>query len=213
MLPRGEGIMTATKSSIEWAEDQATSLISALGNRWLHTKGVVERARHVGKVFNDADRSLLIEAAYLHDIGYAPSLNKTNFHPLDGATYLQSQGQTRLASLVAYHSGAQFEARLRDLANKLYKFQPEHSAIADALTYCDMTTGPTGLHISFEERLADIFQRYDEAHIINRAFHQAIPSLAQAIMRTRDMTPIGEILGHLRPVWSKSGGQEQSSLN
>src|SRR5712691_9011332 len=160
MLPRGKGTMTTTKSRIEWAKDQAASLISALGNRWLHTKGVVERARHVGKAFNEADRSLLIEAAYLHDIGYAPSLNKTNFHPLDGATYLRSQGQTRLASLVAYHSAAQFEARLRGLASELSKFQPEHSAIADALTYCDMITGPTGLEVPFEERIAAIFQRY-----------------------------------------------------
>jgi HD domain len=179
--------MTTTKSSIEWAEDQAASLLSPLGSRWLHTKGVVERARHVGKAFNEADHSLLIEAAYLHDIGYAPSLHKTNFHPLDGAIYLKSQGQKRLVSLVAYHSGAQFEARLRGLGTELYKFQPETSAIADALTYCDMTTGPTGLHISFEERIADIFRRYGETHLVNQAIHQAIPSLASAISKTQDI--------------------------
>ena len=44
-----------------------------------------------------------------------------------------------------------------------------------------MTTGPTGEHISFEERLAAIFQRYDETHIVHQAIHQAIPSLSQAI--------------------------------
>lgn len=177
--------MITDANIIEWAEDQATLLLLPLGNRWLHTKGVVERAQHVGKAFNKEDRSLLIAAAYLHDTGYAPSLNKTNFHPLDGATYLKSQSQIRLASLVAYHSEAQFEARLRGLATELYKFQPETSVIADALTYCDMTTGPTGLHISFEERIADIFQRYDETHIVNRAIHQAIPSLASAISKTQ----------------------------
>ncbi len=50
-----------------------------------------------------------------------------------------------------------------------------------------MTTGPTGLHISFEERLEDIFQRYDEGHIVNRAIHQAIPSLTHAVKQTQRM--------------------------
>jgi hypothetical protein len=49
-----------------------------------------------------------------------------------------------------------------------------------------MITGPTGLHIPFEERLEDIFQRYDEAHIVNRAIHQAIPSLTRAIKQTQN---------------------------
>jgi hypothetical protein len=86
-----------------------------------------------------------------------------------------------LASLVAYHSEAQYEAQLRGLITELEKIPHEHSAIADALTYCDMTTGPTGLQISFEERLADIFQRYDKTHIVYQAMHEAIPPLADAI--------------------------------
>ena len=49
-----------------------------------------------------------------------------------------------------------------------------------------MITGPTGLHISFEERLKDIFQRYDESHIVNRAIHQAIPSLTRAVKQTQN---------------------------
>jgi hypothetical protein len=31
-----------------------------------------------------ADRPVLIAAAWLHDIGYAPGLPETGFHPLDG---------------------------------------------------------------------------------------------------------------------------------
>jgi hypothetical protein len=48
-----------------------------------------------------------------------------------------------------------------------------------------MITGPTGVHIPFQERLADIFQRYDKTHVVNQAIHQAIPSLAQAIKQTQ----------------------------
>src|SRR5258708_37957327 len=95
---------------VSWATECATSLLSSLGNRWLHVQGVVKRANHVGKVLSEDDRAYLIAAAYLHDIGYAPSLKKTGFHPLDGANYLRSLGHERLASLVAHHSGACFEA-------------------------------------------------------------------------------------------------------
>src|SRR2546421_11909589 len=178
--------MTTDSNVLEWAEEQARSLLSPLGDRWLHTKGVVERAQDIGKAFNEEDRVLLIAAAYLHDIGYAPSLNRTDFHPLDGANYLLAHNQPRLASLVAYHSEAQYEAQLRGLTTELDKIPQEHSAIADALTYCDMTTGPTGSPMSFEERLSDIFQRYDKTHIVNQAMHQALPSLALSIKHTQD---------------------------
>ncbi len=64
---------------LEWAAEQAQSLLSPLDNRWLHTKGVVDRAQDVGKAFNEEDRVLLITAAYLHDIGYSPSLKEPVF--------------------------------------------------------------------------------------------------------------------------------------
>ena len=114
-------------------------------------------------------------------------LSRTDFHPLDGGNYLLSHNQHRLASLVAYHSEAQFEAQLRGLTAELNKIPREHSAIADALTYCDMTTGPTGEHISFEERLANIFQRHNDTDIVNQAMHQAIPSLSRAIKHMQEM--------------------------
>ncbi len=178
--------MTTESSLLLWAGEQARSLLSPLGDRWLHTKGVVERAQEVGQAFNEEDRVLLMAAAYLHDIGYAPSLNRSDFHPLDGAHYLLAHNQPRLASLVAYHSEAQYEAHLRGLTTELEKIPHEHSAIAEALTYCDMTIGPTGSPLSFKERLTNIFQRYDETHIVNQAIHQAFPSLALSIKHTQD---------------------------
>ena len=178
--------MKIDTNMIAWAAKHASALLSPLGDGWLHTRGVVERAQEVGKAFDEEHSSLLIAAAYVHDIGYAPSIEVTGFHPLDGAYYLISHNQTRLASLVAYHSEAQFEAQLRGLATELNNIPREHSALADALTYCDMITGPTGLHISFEERLEDIFKRYNESHMVNRAIHQAIPSLTRAVKQTQN---------------------------
>src|SRR5260221_1150239 len=100
-------------SLVSWAAEQAASLLAPLGDRWLHVQGVVETARWVGEVLDEEDRSYLIAAAYVHDIGYAPSLMKTGFHPLDGARYIRSLGYERLACLVAYHSEARLEAQLR----------------------------------------------------------------------------------------------------
>jgi hypothetical protein len=37
-------------------------------------------------------REVLVAAAWVHDIGYAPELLATGFHPLDGARYLTGLG-------------------------------------------------------------------------------------------------------------------------
>src|SRR5258708_35791998 len=78
---------------IYWATEQAETFLRPLGNRWDHTKGVVRVARQMAKVIDEENRSLLVTAAYLHDIGYAPILRKTGFHPLDGAIYIRSLGE------------------------------------------------------------------------------------------------------------------------
>lgn len=168
---------------LTWASQQAGTYIAPLGNRWLHVQSVVAKAREVSQLFNDEDRCYLIAAAYLHDIAYAPALQLTNFHPIDGAYYLRDQGQGRLASLVAYHSEAQFEAELRGLLEMQQQFKREESSVADALTYCDMMTNGKGERVSFSERLADIYSRYDENTIVSKAVHQAEPFLKLKVER------------------------------
>ena len=160
--------MNIDKYLPERAAEHAAALLSPLGNRWLHVQGVVQRAHSIRTLFKEEDQRYLITAAYLHDIGYAPSLNKTGFHPLDGANYvIQSFRDVRLASLVASHSEVAFEARLRGYAHALHAFPREYSAVADALTFCDMTTSPKGNHISFEERIVEILCRYKEQDIVS----------------------------------------------
>ena len=80
---------------------------------------------------------------------------------------IQSFRDVRLASLVASHSEVAFEARLRGYAHALHAFPREYSAVADALTFCDMTTSPKGNHISFEERIVEILCRYKEQDIVS----------------------------------------------
>jgi HD domain len=169
----------------DWAAEQAASLLAPLNDRWLHVQGVVEQARCVSGILDEENRSYLIAAAYLHDIGYAPPLKKTGFHPLDGARFLRSLGYERLACLVAHHSEAGFEAALRGYTHELDAFPRERSATTDALTYCDVTTGPLGEHMTFKERARDISARYGEADLVTQAFHQATPYLSLAVVRTK----------------------------
>jgi HD domain len=173
------------ESLVSWAAEQAIALLAPLGDRWLHVQGVVKTARWVGEVLDKENRSYLIAAAYLHDIGYTPSLVHTGFHPLDGASYIRSCGYERLACLVAHHSEARFEARLRGLALALDAFPRERSATADALTYCDLTVDPMGKPVSLQERACDIYSRYGETDIVSQAFRQAMPYFSLAIARTR----------------------------
>ena|SRR5579884_866423 len=146
---------------LAWAAVISRELLEPLGARWIHTLGVVERARRVGPtLFPTGEANMLAAAAYLHDIGYSPVLQRTGFHPLDGARFLRSKGHERLARLVARHTGARFEARERGLADELAEFGPERSLVASALTYCDLTTSPHGHQIESVNRLAEITSRY-----------------------------------------------------
>src|SRR5260370_13010687 len=72
-----------------WAEQLARALLQKpLPRRWTHVQGVAIRARSLAPVLG-ADADLLEAAAWLHDIGYAPSLATTGLHQLDGARYLR----------------------------------------------------------------------------------------------------------------------------
>jgi hypothetical protein len=155
-----------------------------MGARWAHTKGVVQRAETVGHILVPDDRPYLIAAAYLHDIGYAPVLVETGFHPIDGARHLRTLGHERLAALVAYHSSAFCEAEARGLVGELGRFVQELSATADALTYCDMTTDPSGARVTYDERIAEICQRYGDDHLVSRSIRAAHSYLSAMVQRT-----------------------------
>lgn len=162
-----------------WALASSERLLSPLGARWSHVQRVGEQARRIAHVIPLADRDLLVAAAHLHDVGYAPELAKTGFHPLDGARWIRDHGPGgRLACLVAHHSCAIYEAQVRGLREILLsEFEAEDSATYDALVFCDMTTGPRGEMLSFDERISDIYQRYGPDHEVSRALDLSRPAL------------------------------------
>jgi hypothetical protein len=167
-----------------WAEEHAATLLADLGMRWQHVRGVARQAELVSQALAPEDRSYLIAAAWLHDLGYAPGLAATAFHPLDGARHLRALGHERIARLVAYHSSARWEAQALGLAGELAAFPREESATADALTYCDMTTSPIGQRVTLADRLAEIKLRYGAEHLVVRCLQDAQGDLTTAIERT-----------------------------
>jgi hypothetical protein len=172
----------------DWAEETARTILqTSLPRRWAHSQGVAAQARTLAPVLGK-HTGLVTAAAWLHDIGYAPDLIDTGFHPLDGARYL---GDTRQASdmlcrLVAHHSCATIEAAEYGLDGQLAReFEPPRRSLADALIYCDMTTGPDGEHLSVEQRLAEIRSRYGPADPVSRALARSAPQLTRAVTRVR----------------------------
>jgi len=168
----------------------AEELLAPLGDRYRHTRQVAARAEDLAPAVPAGDRDLLVVAAWWHDLGYAPGLVQTGFHPIDGARYLAANGHSpRLCALVAHHSAATFEARQRGLTEELAGWPREESALADALWTADMTTGPRGEVLQYHERLAEIFYRYGEDSIVGRAMANARPSIEVAIERTEQRSP------------------------
>ncbi len=141
-----------------------TWLAGDLPRRWRHVQAVARRAAWAADGLSLSGE--LVAAAWLHDIGYAPGLAVTGFHPLDGARFLRRAGAGgQVVSLVAYHSCAQIEAGIRGLAGDLAaEFTPADPVLADVLLWSDMTTGPDGDHVRPADRLAEIRQRYGPGH-------------------------------------------------
>src|SRR5580704_10640342 len=173
-----------------------------LPRRWAHVQGVADTARSLAPILGK-NADLLTAAAILHDIGYAPRLATTGFHPLDGARYLRDveHAQPMLCRLVAHHSCAIIEAGERGLAGQLAReFKPAPHDLADALIYCDMTTGPDGQRISIEQRLADIRVRYGPADPVTRAIARSAPQLEAATRRIARKLPAHTAMPRLATV-------------
>lgn len=159
-----------------------------LARRWTHVQGVAARARQLASTIEPCDRDLLIAAAWLHDIGYSPLVVDTGLHSLDGARYLQRLGYPdRLCSLIAYHSGAHFEATQRGLTAELSTFTAEDSPVADALTAADLTTSPDGQAVAVQVRIDEILARYPSNSPVHRAIissrHHLVDQVSRALRR------------------------------
>ncbi|MFF4448189.1 HD domain-containing protein [Streptomyces sp. NPDC001502] len=170
-----------------WARQVAEKELSdVLPRRWAHSQGAGARAAGLGPALA-GDAALLAAAAVLHDVGYAPRLAGTGFHPLDGARFLRDEhgADERLVRLVANHSFALLEAEERGLREVLEREFPllDEPLLVDALVYCDMMTTPDGEQTTAENRVTEVLGRYGADSLVGRFVRRASPEIFAAVAR------------------------------
>ncbi len=180
-------------TSVGWFEDEAGRLVRPLGRRWLHVRAVAACAEQLSSPLGLAPE-LLTAAAWLHDVGYAAELQDTGFHPVDGARHLRRSGVDELiVSLVAHHSWAVHEARVRGFKEDfLAEFATPPQSYADALCYCDMTNGPGGDPVSAADRLDEIQVRYGAGHTVTRFVELAREDILASVARVEAILKVSE---------------------
>ena len=154
---------------VDWFAD----LLGALDDvRRAHSLAAGERAASAVELLQPDLRSDVVTAATLHDIGYAHPV--MDFHPLDGAQFLQGLGFSPVVChLVAHHSASTFEAEFRGISLVEYRrFDVSRDDMGPAhrlVWWADLTTGPRGQPMTVEERLADIVDRHGQDSVVARS--------------------------------------------
>lgn len=162
---------------MEPAEGVAKRLLS--GARLRHVESVAEQ----GSRLYPGD-GVLLSACWLHDIGYAKTMADTGMHALDGAAWCRANGYIEtVVSLVAWHTGAWYEAQERELLEDLESYPRPDEDRLDALTLCDLTSSPTGDEVDVPNRIAEILSRYAEGDVVHRAVTRSELELMAACRR------------------------------
>jgi hypothetical protein len=153
--------------------------------RWLHVARVAATLRET------ASSEHVVAAGWLHDVGYAPAAARTGLHPLDGAHYLAEHGWSRpIVSLVAYHTGAEYEASERELSTAFEAFERPRQDELDLLSWADLTSGPTGEQVSVEWRLAEILERYSPGDPVHDAVFRSSEYLRTCAARGKQLADV-----------------------
>lgn len=152
-------------SSFGGASFDLDALFRACPTRLAHMRDVSAFARDFGHCFGFSGhaRALLERAALLHDIGYAPALNRFNFHPLDGALFLAERGEHPwVIEGVLRHSLADRRASSLSGVAEEYARRPfvaEAAWLVRAVTIADWRAAGIGGRTSFGQRVRDIVER------------------------------------------------------
>lgn len=171
---------------VDRAQQLSAEHLRNLPTRFEHVQGVAATAANVVSTLDSTNTAEVVAAAWLHDIGYAPQVRRTGFHPLDGAEFVRDAGFPDLVvSLVAHHTGAMMEATERGLSDQLKGIPQPPSDLLDLLTFADMTTGPDGTPVSADDRLREILARYDSLDPVYQAVCRSGPELLATVARVQ----------------------------
>lgn len=158
-------------------------LADVLPRRWSHTIGVAAVAADLADILAPENADTIVAAAWLHDIGYAPCLVDTGFHPLDGAAYLATHVapgaaiSAEVVNLVAHHTGAAVEARERGLNDAMAGYPAPTRDLLAILSCADLCTGPDGASVDPGARIAEVLARYPAGDPVHRAISASGPGL------------------------------------
>jgi hypothetical protein len=109
----------------------------------------------------------VVAAALLHDIGYAPAITRTGFHPLDGALFLAQEGwPDRVVFLVAHHSHSAVLAPYYGVHHHLSLLDHVHGQADDIITFSDLRAGVNGLGTDPRERIEDMRRRHADRTVV-----------------------------------------------
>jgi hypothetical protein len=135
-------------------------------------------------------KSFLLQACYLHDIGYSPKLNQYHYHPLDGAVFAAKQGYPKciIASILFHSCAYEGVCYSRDDLRQLYE---DHFVLLDDLdhmfidlvSYCDLHTSSNGEHTQLDQRVKDVVDRYGNTHEVSKIMLANVPSFQNIIDR------------------------------
>lgn len=168
--------------TVERSKTLAREHLASMGDRWQHVQAAGRRAEEL-RAAGLADDAI-VSAAWLHDIGYAPDLIDTGFHPVDGARYLQRIGvPERIVAMVAWHTGADQEAAERGLQQQLSELPTPDPDDLDTVTLIDLVTSPTGTAVLPDDRIAEILSRYPTGHEVHQAVQRSGPGLLNVAVR------------------------------
>ncbi|GAA2974620.1 HD-like signal output (HDOD) protein [Microbacterium terrae] len=176
------------------AQALAERHLADVPRRWAHVQGVAATAADIAPTLDLEHADEIVAAAWLHDVGYAPALGTSGFHPVDGARFARDAGMPDLVvRLIAFHTGAEFEARQRGLLADLEEFAPPPADVLDIVTFADMTTSPTGEPIAAADRVAEILTRYEPNTPVHDAVSASAPDLLAAVDRVnKRLSRIGD---------------------
>lgn len=154
-------------NTVYGAKQLAFSLLEKNTKRLNHTLGVVRKVKYFCKQLNLSKEisELLIQSAYLHDIGYADKCNIVNFHAVDGFNYLKNAGWgSSLCNTVLYHSYSKLLAEM-SRTDLMYMYDKnkttsEEDFLIHVLTDADLQTSADGEDVTFDERVLGIKDRY-----------------------------------------------------
>lgn len=176
--------MSEADSLLDAAYELARGLLEAeLPVRWKHSKAVALKASKFAGLLAPGRVDEIVAGGLMHDIGYAAAARRTGFHPVDGAMFVQRSAPqlAAVAGLIAYHTGAYFEAAERGLIAELRQFAFSDELELAILSCADLCTGPDGATVDPAERLGEVLARYGADHPVHRAIARSRPWLiAQA---------------------------------